>query len=275
MNIELPDVHDVVNKIVDIESTFDGKTQPIYSWVDEQRREIHKNQNLLKEKSAKSDIAILHIFLTNVLVRAMSGEAGQKVFNELKQAIKTKSDLNEENYQSVLKRANYRWGEQTGSKVISQIVQYFGDKLNWNWQSYFSAAHGSRQTNFINDELLKIKHIGLKLRDLALSNFSSHYAAFDLHVTRVATRIGLLNYGFDLLHENDIEMGNNPTNIKNYLFLHRLFIKLSQLTGEEFSVVDFDRIFWHFGKTICGAKPKCKKCPINSNCLTGKYRLSN
>ena len=120
---------------------------------------------------------------------------------------------------------------------------------------------------------MNIKNIGFKLRDLALSNFNPHYAAFDLHVSRVPTRIGLLNYGFELLNESGIEMGNNPADNKNYLFLHRLFIKLSKMTGEKFLAVDFDRIFWHFGKTICQSKPKCSDCPIKQSCLTGTYKV--
>jgi len=49
-------------------------------------------------------------------------------------------------------------------------------------------------------------------------------------------------------------------------------IKLSEMTGENFLAADLDRIFWHFGKTICQSKPKCSDCPIKPNCLTGKYK---
>jgi hypothetical protein len=114
-----------------------------------------------------------------------------------------------------------------------------------------------------------------KLRDLALSNFSPHYAAFDLHVTRVLTRIGWLNYGFPLVGNNDLEMGNNPGNGKNYLFLHSLFVLLSSMTGSKYTPVDLDRIFWHLGKSTCGAKTTCFGCPIKEECLTGKYRTGN
>lgn len=65
--------------------------------------------------------------------------------------------------------------------------------------------------------MLRIKNIGFKLRDLSLSNFSPYYAAFDLHVTRVLTRLGWLNYGFPFVSNTGLEMGNNPSNDKNYL----------------------------------------------------------
>ena len=118
---------------------------------------------------------------------------------------------------------------------------------------------------------MEIHNIGLKVRDLALSSFTKHYAAFDLHLCRVPARIGLLNYGFDLFNQ-DIEMGTNPQNKKNYLFLHHLFMKLSKLTEGNYSMADFDRFFWHFGKTVCKAIPKCDGCPIRKICMTGTYR---
>ncbi len=87
------------------------------------------------------------------------------------------------------------------------------------------------------------------------------------------TRIGLLCYGFDLLQDNNLEMGNNPANEKNYLFLHKRILKLSKLTDNKYSPADLDRIFWHFGRAICGNKTNCSKCSINNMCLTGKYRM--
>lgn len=273
MQIILPDVNHVLDSLINIESTFDGKKQKISSWVEEHQIYIIENKKLIEYSCEENDIKILLIFLRDVLVRAMTGEKGQKVFDELSRSIKRKSDLYKDNYINALKRAKYRWNAEIGSTVISKIVQHFGEQLDWKWHSYFSAADENWQTNFIHDELLKIKNIGFKLRDLALSNFNPHYAAFDLHVSRVPTRIGLLNYGFELLNESGIEMGNNPADNKNYLFLHRLFIKLSKMTGEKFLAVDFDRIFWHFGKTICQSKPKCSDCPIKPSCLTGKYKV--
>jgi endonuclease III len=122
--------------------------------------------------------------------------------------------------------------------------------------------------------MLGIKNISFKLRDLALSNFSSYYAAFDLHVTRVLTRLGWLNYGFPFLENTDLEMGNNPGNDKNYLFLHRLFVLLSEMTKGEYTPVDLDRALWHLGKSICGAKSGCNFCPVTAECPTGRHRAT-
>ena len=190
----------------------------------------------------------------------------------MKNTIKSIDDLHRNNYKKILRRSQYRWGN-AGLQVIENVVEYFSEKLDWDWNAYFNEANNEKNNNFLNDEILKIKNIGFKLRDLALSNFNPSYAAFDLHVTRVVTRIGWLNHGYDLLKNNHLEMGNNPSDEKNYLFLHRLFLKLSEMTKRKFTPVDLDRIFWHLGKSKCAAKPNCKHCPINDVCLTGQYRV--
>lgn len=231
------------------------------------------NRNLLANKSSANDIAILTLFLRALLVRAIKGEMGERVYQELRRTIKTKDDLIQKNYRVALENANYRWGVNDGSRVISDVVRCVDAELNWDWKAYIEKAEKEKENNYQEDPILRIKNIKFKLRDLALSDFSPHYAAFDLHVTRVLTRIGWLNYGFPLLSDSDLEMGNNPANDKNYLFLHRLFVLLSSLTEGEYTPVDIDRIFWHLGKSKCGAESKCSECPINKECLTGKYRI--
>jgi hypothetical protein len=246
-----------------------GQKRRIEEWVKIQRCDIEKNLKLIINPSDENDIIILLSFLRDLLVRAMRGEAGERIYKELKSVISDKNCLKEQVYVKALKAANYRWGAESGSELISKVVGYFGDQLNWNWQHYLDEAKDNKQTNFSNDYLLTIRNIGFKVRDLALSSFDTSYAAFDLHVSLVPTRIGLLNYGFELLGDPSIEMGNNPADQKNYLFMHKLFLKLADLTNNEILPVDLDRIFWHFGRTFCGSIPKCKICPINHECLTG------
>ena len=163
--------------------------------------------------------------------------------------LNTRADLSEQNYKQIIQNANYRWGVPTGTQVISDVVKLFGSKYKWNWKAYFNEAEKYHVTNFQQDELLKINRVGFKVRDLALSSFNRNYVANDLHVVKVMTRLGLLNYGFDLLDDNSLEMGNNPANPENYLFLHRLVVKLSELTNsKKYYPADLDKIFWHFGK---------------------------
>jgi len=270
--INLPDIRNVLSLLVREKASFNKETYTIKEWIKEHRKNIRENSQLIKNKSNKNDIKILITILRDLLIRAMKGESGEKVFNELQKSIKTKKDLYHNNYVQILKRASYRWGPKNGAKVITDVVNILKNEFSWNWESYFKKAEKYSEINYPQDILLKVKNVNFKVRDLALSNFNKNYVANDLHVVRVMTRIGLLCYGFDLLEDKDLEMGNNPGNPKNYLFLHKLILKLSKLTNSQYSPVDLDRIFWHFGRAICSSEPKCFKCPINNMCLTGKYR---
>ena len=275
MILDVPEPQLIIARMMDVGSSFMGQKRPISEWVTAQRQDIQKNLVLVQNPSDENDIAILLSFLRDLLVRAMRGEAGERTHRELKSVICDKNCLRKEIYVKALKAANYRWGSNAGSDIVSKVVEYFGEQLKWNWQEYLDKASAEKQTNFANDPLLTIKNIGFKVRDLALSSFDKSYAAFDLHVSRVPTRIGLLNHGFELLGDPLIEMGNNPADPKNYLFLHKLFLKLSDMTNNEISPADLDRIFWHFGRTYCSSNPKCSVCPINNECLTGKFTSSD
>lgn len=275
MNITIPDVSETLDKLLQVESEFDGTKQSIRQWVDAHRIKIKENRSLIENESHANDIPVLNMFLRDLLVRAIKGEMGSLVYKGLLVKIRTKADLLETNYREVLKNANYRWGVDNGSKVISDVVNLVQSILKWNWRAYIERAENEREINYKDDPMLRIKNISFKLRDLALSNFSPYFAAFDLHVTRVLTRLGWLNYGFPFLGYTDLEMGNNPGNDKNYLFLHRLFVSLSDMTKGEYTPVDLDRVLWHLGKSICGAKTKCGTCPVIAECPTGRYRASN
>jgi len=270
MKIQLPDINNLLKKMIQVTSVFDGEKKTINDRVQEHRKRIKSYQNLLDHRNEETDIKILLYMLTDLLIRAMRGERGSKVYQALREKIKSKEDLAEQNYKSILKKAQYRWGIKTGVQIISDVVNFFSNTLKWNWKKYFADAEKFRETDFQEDELLKIKHIGFKVRDLAVSNFNRNYVANDLHVVRVMTRIGLLNYGFDIPLYKDLEMGNNPGNKKNYLFLHKLVLHLSHLTNNNYFPADLDKIFWSFGRSICKNRPKCKSCPISEFCLTGQ-----
>lgn len=277
MNILVPNIKEIISKIIqsDIEPEFDGRKQKIAKWAEEQKMRINGNKKIVKEKTELNDIKILNLFLPCLLARNIRGEAVNKISKRLNEKVKIKADLIKENYLYILN--GYKWGTDIGVSVINKVIKWL-DENNWDWKTYFELAEKNKDDNFQQDELLKIKNIWFKLRDLALSEFNKNYIAFDLHVARVMTRIGLLNYGFEILgneikiknERNDIEMGNNTTNDKHYLFLHKLALKLSELLDNKYSLSDLDRIFWHFGRTICSSNPKCGTCPIKDICLTGK-----
>ncbi len=270
MKFEVPDVRDVVMRILEVEDSFGDTKQDIYQCLQNHRRRIERNKQLV---AAGKYMQVLRIFLPDLLIRGISGEAGSKVHEELKKHIKEDSDLRTDVYQQVLEKASYRWGVPKGVQVIEGVVRILRDEYGWDWERYFEEAEAEKETNFISDKLLKVKYIGFKVRDLALSNFNANYAANDLHVVRVITRLGLLNYGYELLRDNSLEMGTDSAKRKNYLFLHGLILRLSALTGDEFSPSDLDRVFWHFGKSLCGARPRCDYCPVAEICPTGTSRI--
>lgn len=275
MKITIPDPPQTIETLLTLESSFDGRTQTIGQWVDEQRSNIRDNARLVNAHTPNHDISILSIFLRDLLVRNIVGEGGQRVYDAFCEIVTRKDDLKTANYRKVLTKARYRWGVPVGSAVMSAAVKYFRDDLHWNWSVYFDHAERCKEENFPDDQLLKIKHIKFKVRDLALSNFNPNYAAFDLHVTRVVARIGLLAYGWDVTGDKTVEFGTNPSDNDNYLFLHRLFLRISDLCDGQFSPVDLDRIFWHLGRSKCGATTECDTCPIQKICLTGRKRASN
>ena len=124
MKIDIPNVNVAFKKIVKVNSEFDNETKPISEWLRSYRVNIKSNRKLLKTKSDKNDITILIIILREILVRAIKGEAGERVFESLKRHIKTKDDLYEKNYETLLKEAKYRWGAVEGSKTIEDIVKF-------------------------------------------------------------------------------------------------------------------------------------------------------
>ena len=275
MKITIPNLPQTVHELLSLESSFDGRTQTIGHWVEEHRHEIRRNLGLTNSRSYANDINVLAIFVRDLLVRNIVGEGGQRVYDAFREIIKGKDDLTDRNFRRVLQKAKYRWGVEVGCEVMSAVVGYFRDKLKWDWKYYLDLAERWRDQNFRDDELLKIKHVKFKVRDLALSNFNPNYAAFDLHVTRVVARIGLLAHGWDVTDDKSVEFGTNPSDNYNYLFLHRLFLRMSDLCDGQFSPVDLDRIFWHLGRSKCGARTECGTCLIQKTCLTGRKRASN
>jgi endonuclease III len=273
MTLNLPDFSTIPERLMPLESSFGPRTQSIGKWVDDQHRDIKENLALTEDQSDGHDMQVLRIFIRDLLMRNIVGEGGNRIHDALRDIVQTKNDLIKGNFEGALKQARYRWVKD-GSNVIMEVVGYFRDKLCWNWQEYLQQAERAKEWNFPDDPLLKIKNIKFKVRDLTLSNFNSNYAAFDLHVTRVVSRIGLVAYGWELTADPEIDFGTNPSNKENYLFHHRLFRKLASISEGRFTPVDLDRIFWHLGRCKCRAATECATCPIRDECLTGRQKCS-
>ena len=271
MDMTIPDLLETIEKLLPLTSTFDGRNQTIARWVEELRLDIERNMALI-DTSHPENVRILAVFLRDLLSRSVRGERSQRIYDAFLRIIRTEDDLTEENYAAVMHEAGYRWGVDVGAAVVLATVDYFRDDRHWDWRGYFDQAENEKEDGFPHDPLLQVNNIGHKVRDLALANFNRNYAAFDVHLPRVLARTGLLAHGWNMDPRQSAEFGTDPSNKHNYLFLHRLLLHMSALCSGQFSPVDLDRILWHFGRSLCGAVMQCEGCPIQSDCLTGRFR---
>jgi hypothetical protein len=140
---------------------------------------------------------------------------------------------------------------------------------SFQWHKYFYEAESEYESGYGNDKFLKITGVGRKVRDFALSEFSTCFCAIDRHVADVIRRTGLLLYGY-----GQPDFGTSPT--ENYNFLQKLIIQFSKESGWSldssggYSPKEIDAVFWSFGndEAICKSQPECFRCPIKDICLT-------
>ena len=265
MQIELPDINLLIKKILLVKASFIGDyihpalgktaTQTIEQWRSSYLKELKLNNSF-------DNVNKFKVFVTSLLLRASSGEAGGKLYDMLNSKIKNFNDINEGNIKKVLNDSGYRFKNQ-GIETVSNTKKLLFNKYKGNWDEYFEKAKEEHKNNFPDDDFLKIKGVGFKVRDLALSCFLKEYSANDFHVVDVLVRTGLILYGY-----GDLNFGTNPNDEKNYLFLRNLIVKISKQA--HYSPGEIDRIFWHFGRAICKNKPLCEECPIKNICLTYK-----
>lgn len=104
MNLNVPDVNELLEMVVEVTLFFDGCKNRISEWVEKHRQTIEKNQKLLICRGEENDIRILLCMLRDLLVRATKSERGNKVYEELLKNIETKKDLIPENYREILTR---------------------------------------------------------------------------------------------------------------------------------------------------------------------------
>jgi endonuclease III len=271
--INLPDINEIAEKVMQLPSEYKNedrhKTEkkPIQEWVEDHRGRIEKNKKLYFEKNVSNDLQILKLLFSCYLMRAMKGERGILLRENINTYIHSVEDLNEKNFKKILQKSSYRF-QQQGVEVMKDVHAFFATT---DYKSYFLKAQKESATNFRNDKILDIKNIGMKVRDLALLCFDENYMAIDLHLARIASRLGLLNYGY-AIHDDEIEFGNNPANRKNYLFIHSIYRELTVQTKGKYSMSDFDFMLWHFGRVVCKDKPECKKCVIRKICMTGIHQ---
>lgn len=178
-------------------------------------------------------------------------------------------DVTERNIQQVLIANNYSL-KNRGLEIILSARKIV-EPSSFQWEQYFYKAERRYKNGYVTDNVLKIKGVGKKVRDFALSEFSTFYCAIDRHVADVIRRTGLLLYGY-----GQADFGTSPT--ENYDFLQRLVIKFSKETGwapdssQGYSPKEIDTMLWFFSqeKGICKGRPECFRCPVKDLCLTSQ-----
>lgn len=98
------------------------------------------------------------------------------------------------------------------------------------------------------EELIKLPGVGRKTANVVLAwAFKKNVIGVDVHVHRIANRLGLINTNNVEKTEKELEA----------LFKNRKKINIA---------------FVGFGQTVCKAKPLCKECPLKHIC---KYYRNN
>ncbi len=263
---EPPEISKVIELLLPVQLEWEGESYTIDEWRNKSVKEIAENRG-------QNKITIFNRFASALLegYRTKGKDYGSRIAL-MNKYFRDFSDITTDRIQKVLIENNYSL-KTRGLEVLLRAKQIV-EPSSFQWEQYFREAESAYETSYGSDRFLKIKGVGKKVRDFALSEFSSYYCAIDRHLADVITRTGLLLYGY-----GQSNFGTSPT--ENYDFLQRLIIQFSEELGwsptsnRGFSPKEIDAIFWFFGneKGICKGKPNCSRCPLTMDCLTFKEIL--
>ena len=196
----------------------------------------------------------------------MSAESWERRLSAFRRFFVSFEAITDESVSKALDEAGYRFPSD-GLAVVREAKRIV-TAPTFTWSHYLEQAEHFYETDFPQDEFLRIRGVGLKTRDLALSDLSDRFAAMDVHVVRVISRTGLLVHGYGAT-----SISTDVSKEDGYMFFHALILKLARRTGwpgSGYSPGEIDRMIWNFGRAVCKVKPKCKSCPLAANCLTVK-----
>lgn len=256
-----PDFSKIINLLLPLTLSWEGRTYTI----NDRRQKILRE---VKENRKQSKIGIFNRFVSALLEGFRTkGKDYEPRIELMNKYFHDFSDVTEENIQQVLTANNYSLRKR-GLEIILSARKII-EPSSFQWEQYFYEAEKKYEDGFVTDNFLKIKGVGKKVRDFALSEFSTFYCAIDRHVADVIRRTGLLLYGY-----GQPDFGTSPT--ENYDFLQRLVIKFSKETGwasdssQGYSPKEIDTMLWFFSQEggICKGRPGCFRCPIKDLCLT-------
>ena len=263
-----PEFIDAIKLLLPLELEWEGDYYTIDEWREKAVGECAENRK-------QDKVTIYNRFASALLegFRTKGKDYGPRI-ELMNRYIQDFSDLTPSNIQTILRENNYSL-KKRGIDVILGARNVV-EPPDFRWGQYFLEAEAEYESGYPYDKFLKIKGAGNKVRDFALSEFSTCYCAIDRHVADVIRRTGLLLYGY-----GQADFGTSPT--ANYNFLQRLIIKFSKESGwflgsnEGFSPKEINAMFWFFSneKGICKGVPECIRCPIQKICLTYKNKGAN
>jgi len=258
VQVNAPELTDVLERVGEVKSSLYGTTRTISEWRQQYLRGVERARQA-------SEIEVFGRFVGGGLLEvAMLGEAYERRIEKFPSFFRSYDDISEGRVQEFLRAVRYRF-PPAGLAVVMKAKDIV-TAPGFSWPRYFEEAERHYREDFPDDTFRRIKHVGYKTRDLGLSEFSTSFVAMDLHVTRVTARTGLLLHGY-----GDPDITTNQLTERGYLFLHRLLLRLSESTGWPdggYSPGEIDRMFWYFGRALCGARPRCSTCPLARVCVT-------
>jgi len=256
---QAPSAPDLIERMKSVPAKMADVTKTIEDWRLDYRAQLDRRRG-------QPDVAILGRFASGLLERQMRGETYERRVAIFLREFQAYTELTEERVVAVLAEAGYRFPDD-GRQVMMNVKQLV-TKPGFSWRDYFAEAEENYESNFPNDDFLRIKYVSYKTRDFALSEFSDRFVAIDMQVGKVILRTGLFLHGY-----GDPRIDAAYRSDRGYLFMHGLVLKLSKQTGwpgAGYSPGEMDRMFWLFGRSICAAKPRCTHCPAREVCLTGR-----
>jgi len=251
----------VVELLLPERLTWEGESYTIDEWRKKAVKQVEENRK-------QNKITIFNRFTSALLegFRTRGKDYGPRI-SLMNKYIRYFPDVTKSKVQKILIENNYSLKNRGLEVVLStrEIVE----PPSFQWQQYFYEAEREYESGYGSDKFLKIRGVGRKVRDFALSEFSICFCAIDSHLADVIRRTGLLLHGY-----GQPDFGTSAT--ENYNFLQRLIVQFSKESGwsldssRGYSPKEIDAMFWFFGneKGICKGKPECFRCPIKNICLT-------
>lgn len=167
------------------------------------------------------------------------------IFRELEQS---KNPLIKNNLKKIKKlfdyTIGYRWGSWQATYALigaKSIIKPENDGLN---KYIKTAKEKSKDNDFDDDKLLQLKFVGLKVRDLALTQFLDEYIAIDQNIKNVIMKTGLIRYYNQRFNETVPE---NPdlSSRKQYKSVWKMLRQICRTMNV--APRELDRVLWHFG----------------------------